>query len=421
MNRFLTTAAIGMFSAVASPTPIDWPGGAPMHSADAGAALGPNLSGLAVDGTAGLWAIRDSGSLVHLERSGTGWKLTAGAIAERALHYPGGQGSPDSEAITTVAGDDTAIYVAAERNNDASSTSRNSVLRFETSGSGALTATREWKLDVIFKATPANTGVESLTWIPDSMFISMGYRDASGKVYSPADYPDHGAGLFASAVESRGDIVFLVLRGDGTVTEVGRTATGLDAIMDLSWNSTRQELWATCDSHCKGQAAVLRASDGTFQVVAIVRPPTGMDGLNDEGFAIVPTCTNGTMLAVWSDDSATGGTSLREAPLPCDPIAPLTATQGATASTTSTATTAPTGSAAPATSASSAPAGSDASASPGGTASGSTGAANPATTAPVSKPATNSSRSVWYVGLGALVVSAGAVIFGLRRRHSGRR
>ena len=42
--------------------------------------------------------------------------------------------------------------------------------------------------------------------------------------------------------------------------------------------------------------------------------------------AIVATCTNGAMLAVWSDDNATGGSALREAPLPCEPIAPLLVT-----------------------------------------------------------------------------------------------
>jgi hypothetical protein len=340
MKHLFATATIGLVGSFAALTPVSWPGGAPMHAADAGSALGPNLSGLAVDGTAGLWAVRDSGSLVHLERSGTGWKPSADGTGQRALRYPGGGGSPDSEGVTT--SDETAaVYVASERNNDASNTSHNSIMRFDTSGSGALTATMEWDLSSVFGATPPNTGVESVTWIPDTVFVSMGLRSASGKTYSPTDYPDHGTGLFASALESSGDIVLLALRGDGMVSVIGKVPTGLDAIMDLSWNSARGELWATCDNHCKGQAAVLRPGDGTFNVAAIVRPPAGMETNNDEGFAIVPTCTDGSMIAVWSDDSATGGTSLREAALPCSPIAAAVSTPGvATTAATTIATTA---------------------------------------------------------------------------------
>jgi hypothetical protein len=320
MNSFLVSVFVGVLSAAAPPGPIDWPFPQPVQSADAGGPLGPNLSGLAFDGAAGLWAVRDSGELVHLDRSGAGWKRTDGASGERALRYPGGNGSLDAEGITTVATEASAVYVAAERDNDASNTGRKSILRFDTSGASALTATQEWKLDAVLGPSPANTGVESVAWIPDSVFVSSGFKDAVGNVYAPADYPDHGTGLFATALESRGEILFLALRADGTVTQVGKAASGLDAIMDLSWNDARNELWVTCDSHCNGQAAVLRPADGTFQIASIVRPPAGMDALNLEGFAIIPTCTNDTMPAIWSDDSATAGTTLRETAIPCSPL-----------------------------------------------------------------------------------------------------
>jgi hypothetical protein len=392
MSRLFATAAVAIVGAVAIPAPVTWPGGAAMHPADAGGALGPNLSGLAVDGSAGLWAVRDSGSLLHLERSGNGWKRSAGDAGERTLRYPGGSGSPDSEAVTTAAVDDAAVYVAAERDNDASNISRNSILRFETSGK-SLTATREWRLDGVFGKTPANTGVESLTWIPDSVFVAMGFRTTDGKPYAPADYTDHGTGLFASAVESRGEIVFLALHSDGKVTQVGTAASGLESIMDLSWSSARQELWATCDSHCNGNAAVLHPADGAFQIGALVQPPAGMDALNDEGFGIVPTCTNGSMLAVWSDDSATGGTSLREAALPCEPIgATLTATSTTpAAAASSVATTA---------------------------AASTTGPAAPTTVA--GTPSTSASgRSVAYIGVGAVAAVGAAAALAFRRRRRG--
>lgn len=390
MHRILVTAAIGLLGAAATPAAVDWPGGAPMRPADTGIPLGPNLSGLTVDGAAGLWAVRDTGSLVHLDRADAGWKRAPGDSGERVLKYPGGQGSPDSEAVTTVATEGAAVYVASERDNRAPAASRNSILRFDTSGTGALTATREWKLEPIFASTPANTGVESIAWIPDSIFVAMGFRNGSGKAYSPAEYPDHGSGLFATAVETRGDIVFLALRGDGQVTQVGTAATGLDAIMDLSWNAARQELWATCDNYCKGQAAVLQVGHGAFQVAAIVRPPAGMEALNDEGFAIVPTCTNGIMLAVWSDDGASGGTSLREAPLPCDRVAPLVAAPATTV-------------------------GSTISASP----TSATPAVSTTTATTTTQPSTphGSGRSAWYLGAGAVVIGIGAVVARRVRRR----
>jgi Esterase-like activity of phytase len=383
MIRLIATAT-AIVGAAAIPAPVTWPGGGAMRAADTAAALGANLSGLAFDGSAGLWAVRDSGALLHLERSGSGWKRSAGEAGERSLRYPGGTGSPDAEAITTVNGDDAAVYVAAERDNGASNTSRNSILRFETSGT-SLTATREWRLDAVFGATPANTGVESLTWIPDSVLVAMGFRTTDGKPYAPADYADHGTGLFASAVESRGEIAFLALHSDGKVTQVGTAASGLAAIMDLSWSSARQELWATCDSHCNGNAAVLHPADGAFQVVAVVHPPAGMDALNDEGFAIVPTCTNGSMLAVWSDDSATGGTSLHEAALPCDPLGVAVKNPTAT-STTATSTTA-------------------------------TSTTAPAAPTAVAGTTSSSDRSVAYVGVGAVAAVGAAAVLAFRRRR----
>lgn len=434
MSRFIAATALGLLGAVAgswiafppasasgataavvavtSPAPIDWPNGAAMHAADTGAPLGQNISGLAVDGAASLWAVRDSGALLHLERSGTGWKPTSGSSGERALHYPGGQGSPDSEAVTTVAGDDGAVYIAAERDSNASMVSRNSILRFEKSGSGVLNATREWRLDAIFGATPANTGVESLAWIPDAVFVSMGFHDRGGKVYSPADYLDHGGGLFASAVESRGEIVFLALRDDGTVREVGKAATGLDAIMDLFWSDTRQELWATCDIHCKGQAAVLRAEGGAFETIALVHPPTGMQDLNDEGFAIVPICTNGAMTAVWSDDSATGGNSLREAALPCDPLAgPASATASVVATSTVIPVSADISTTSPPAAATTVRSSAALSVAPATT-------STPVTSSASIAPSSGSTRTVPYIVGGSAVIGAAAILVGwLRRRR----
>lgn len=325
----LATLVVGVLGTLAAPVAVDWPGGASMRPADVRGALGGNLSGLTLDGEAGLWAVRDSGALIHLDRTDAGWTSSVGSGAERFLRYPDGGGSPDAEAVTTVVGDEKAVYVAAERNTNASNRSRNSILRFEPSGSGPLTATREWRLDAIVGSTAANTGIESLAWVPDSVFVSMGFRDINGKTYVPADFPGHGGGLFVTAVESRGELLFVSLGSDGQAVLVGKSATGLAGIMDVTWSASRQELWAICDDHCDGRAAVLRAGAGAWAIGAILRPPSGMQSLNNEGFALGDSCRDGAMMAVWADDNATGGIALRQSSLSCTPA-------GATTSPTNT-------------------------------------------------------------------------------------
>ena len=60
-------------------------------------------------------------------------------------------------------------------------TSRNSILRFDTSSVGTLRATQQWELSSVLPATGANAGIEGLTWIPDDVFVAMGLRDAIGQ------------------------------------------------------------------------------------------------------------------------------------------------------------------------------------------------------------------------------------------------
>jgi hypothetical protein len=47
----------------------------------------------------------------------------------KLLHYPTGLGAPDAEGMTRAESSSTAVYVASERDNDAGSVSRMSVLR----------------------------------------------------------------------------------------------------------------------------------------------------------------------------------------------------------------------------------------------------------------------------------------------------
>ena len=321
MKLGIAVVLVNLVSALTAPT-VAWPGSAAVRITDQADSLGGNVSGLTFAGPSRLWAVRDGPSaLLKLDRSSSGWAPSSESGSARALRYADGSGSPDSEAVTTAAGDDSVVYVAAERDNDKPSTSRNSILRFDTSGAGTLRATQQWELSSVLPATGANAGIEGLTWIPDDVFVAMCFRDALGKAYAPADYPGHGNGLFVVGLEQNGALYVVALRDDGGVALLASMPSGLSAVMEVVWSATRQELWALCDNSCGGLAAVLRPSGGSFVLSVIVQPPHGMASLNNEGFALEPSCTNDTMAVIWADDGASDGHVLREATLGCTAIA----------------------------------------------------------------------------------------------------
>ncbi len=107
-------------------------------------------------------------------------------------------GEPDSERVTFTGGSAGGIYISAERNNASNAVSRNSVLRYDPSQSGAsLRATNEWNLTADLPVTGANLGAEAIAWILDRILVAKRFFDEkTGRTYVPTDYPDHGAGLF---------------------------------------------------------------------------------------------------------------------------------------------------------------------------------------------------------------------------------
>ena len=329
MNLSIIALLVTLTSALAAPPTVDWPGGFPARIADERAALGGNVSGLTMVSPTRLLAVRDDpGALLQFDRSPDGWSVSPGWGNGRALQYADGSGTPDAEAVAIVAGEDEAVYVGAERDNDKPNASRNTILRYDTSGSSPLRAMQLWELERVLPAANANSGIEGLTWIPDEVFVSIGFRDAAGKTFAPSDYPNHGGGLFVVGHEATASLFVVALRDNGDVALVASMQSGLDAVVDVVWHAERRELWAVCDNTCGGRAAVWRPATGSFELAAFVRPPEGMASLNNEGFALSPRCVDGAMLAVWSDDSATGSHVLREANLPC------TATTSAVAATT---------------------------------------------------------------------------------------
>jgi len=244
------------------------------------------------------------------------------------LLYPDGTGAPDSEGVTfTASGPSGGVYVATERDNNVSGISRTTVLRFDPSGAGAaLTATHEWNLTADLPPVGPNLGLEAIAWIPDTFLVSRSFFDESkGRAYNPADYQNHGAGLFFVGLEANGMIYGYALdHVGGGFTRIATIATGFSGVMDLQFDRELNDLWAICDDTCQGRSAVLRidAATGKFTVARRFERPGQMPNLNNEGFAFAPLaeCVNNNRPAFWTDDSETAGHAIRRGTVTCTPV-----------------------------------------------------------------------------------------------------
>ncbi|GAA4560830.1 hypothetical protein GCM10023193_21950 [Planotetraspora kaengkrachanensis] len=334
-GAFVTTTTSTKGAANACPGQVSakpWPGGDAVTTADAADTFGTNMSGLAYeasgDGTPGvLWAVRNGpGALYRLEWDGDEWAPTAtgGWNAGKALHYPDGTGDLDSEGVTlTGAGPAGGVFVSTERNNANSGVSRPEILRFDPAGTAtSLSATREWNLTADLPAVAANSGLEAISWIPDSYLTSHGFRDEhTGAAYDPGAYPGHGDGLFFVGLEANGTIYAYALdQAGGGFTRVATIASGFPSVMDLAFDPETDHLWAVCDDTCSGRTATLGIdAGGKFAVTDVYERPGSMPNINNEGFAIAPQseCVDGHKPVFWSDDSDDDGHALRGGTLTC--------------------------------------------------------------------------------------------------------
>ena len=314
-----------------------WPGPDDVAIVDQVGQFSGNLSGLSYDPATpaappALWAVQNGPStLYRLLWNGTTWASTTDDdwTAGKALHYPDGTGAPDSEGVTKAEADSPAVYVSTERDNDANTLSRLSVLRFDTTALGpALTATHEWNLTSDLPVSGANLGLEAITWIPDTFLVGAGFLDEStSQAYDPARYPDHGTGIFLVGLEANGTIYGYALdHVGGGFQRVATFPGGQSSIMDLSFDRDVGYLWAQCDNTCGNRAAVLTIeadplspTHGRFGLRRLFDRPGTLPDVNNEGIAIAPEseCTNGLKAFFWTDDSATGGNSLRRNAIPC--------------------------------------------------------------------------------------------------------
>ncbi|HEX4191312.1 MAG TPA: lamin tail domain-containing protein [Marmoricola sp.] len=333
--------------------------------------LGQNMSGLDyVDaGTPGdpsddfMWGIEngssglaganpgDGGSLFKLVPDADGmWGPAAGWEKGVPVRYlNNATGEVDAEGVTAT---DGKVYVTSERDNTNSNVSKIAVLEVDPKDivahagdvDGDLDATHEWDLTDLMpppgggvnpetgldstKPGDANLGIEGVTFVPDSALVAEGFKDEhTNAAYDPTTYPDHvDGGLFFVALEKTGKLYGYEFNSDNTWTRVATVDTGFQTIQDLMWDSTLNQLRATCDNGCQGRQSVLAidtandANKGTFGVQDIYSRPTGaVDNLNNEGFAQQPDteCVAGSKSVFWSDDTDDGNHWLRTASLDC--------------------------------------------------------------------------------------------------------
>ncbi|MFG2296154.1 lamin tail domain-containing protein [Streptomyces sp. NPDC048603] len=305
-------------------TPVAWPGGSSVVTADASNVFGQDLSGLHQEGGV-MWGAQNSGKLWRLVRDGSGgWTPDTGAgwAAGKTLRYPGGSGAPDSEGVTlTGAGSAGGVFVASERNGDASGTSRLSVLKYDVSGTGGtLTAAKEWNLTADLPAVGSNLGFEGITWVPDTYLTGAGFKDSStSAAYDPARYGAHGDGVFFVGVEG-GTVHGYVLQDSGAFTRVATVSSGMAGVMELQWEPQASRLWAVCDDTCGGQHRTLQVNaSGAFATTAVHNRPSGMPNYNNEGFALAGSdeCVSGSKPVYWADDANDGGHALRRGTITC--------------------------------------------------------------------------------------------------------
>jgi hypothetical protein len=315
-----------------------WPGGNAVANASVKNAFGNNLSGLIYQPAADaepaiLWAVQNEPSKVfRLTWNGTAFVSTTseGWSNGKTLTFPNGSGSPDSEGLTRTEWNKNELYVSTEKNNDASSTARLSILRYELTGTTTtLKATHEWNLTSdLPKATDANKGLEAIAWIPDSYLVERGFYDEASKApYDPSTYADHGTGIFLVGVEDTGMIYgFALNHSTGAFKRVATFSSGQEAVMDLAFDRDTETLWSLCDSACKNRLTLLdidtvegSATKGRFILRATVPPPSTLTSTNNEGISMAPEseCANGRKSFFWADDDESNGYAIRRDTIPC--------------------------------------------------------------------------------------------------------
>ncbi|MEO5768284.1 MAG: lamin tail domain-containing protein, partial [Polyangia bacterium] len=332
-----TGGGAGTGSGGGASTSFAWPGTGSVVTVDELNTFGTNLSGLNYQPAAGiapavLWAIQNGPSkLYRLLWNGFTWSSdpTDSWNTGKLLHYPDGLGAPDTEGLSKAEWTDNGIYVSTERDNNNSGVSRLSILRFDTTTTGAeLTALNEWNLTTDLPVAGANAGLEAITYVPDTALVAGGFFDeAAQALYVPGNYPNHGTGLFFVGLEANGVIYGYALNHlTNTFARVATFGSGQVSIMDLAYDREVGYLWGYCDNTCNNKATVFRLNmnassptAGRFQVSRVFDRPSTLPNSNNEGITFAPEseCVAGEKSFFWSDDDQINGHAIRRGTIFC--------------------------------------------------------------------------------------------------------
>lgn len=308
-----------------------WPGDDAITELDPDGQFAGNMSDLFYErGAAGapdvLWAVKNGPPRLY--------RMTAGSdglwrpATTLTLRFPDGTGEVDGEGVTRAEAGSSAIYVSSERDNAIPLVSRLSVLRYDTAATATtLAASQEWDLTGDLPAVYANAGFEAITWVPDSFLVAQRFIDeTTGAPYQPANYPDHGAGLFFVGLEANGLIyVYALDHAEGAYTRIATIESGLESIMSLVFDRDIGYLWAQCDNECENQLNVLAVDPtGKFMPRGKFARPATLENLNNEGIAFAPEdrCVDGRRAFFWIDDGNAHGHALRADSIPCGAFLP---------------------------------------------------------------------------------------------------
>jgi hypothetical protein len=210
-----------------------WPGGSAVTTVDGSNVFGTNLSGLSFQTPSVLWAVKNGpGTIYRLVPNGATWRPdpSGGWSSGKALHYSNGKGDPDAEGVVVTP---DGLVAATERDNKNDDASLLKVLRFDPSSSASsLNATREWDLTSDLPDVDPNSGLEAISWVPDSFLTAHGFRDEhTGSVYTPGIYASHGTGLYFVGLEDNATIYAYALnQSTGGFTRVATIASGFSAV-----------------------------------------------------------------------------------------------------------------------------------------------------------------------------------------------
>lgn len=319
---FLTTA----LACPSSGTGLIW-GNQVTAVDDPASGLGGNFSDITYDPAGILWGVKNAPSIIYklgVQPNGK-WKT----IQSWPLTYPLSTDSPDSEGITKGEWSDPALYIAVERSNNNAGVQCDSIIRFDT-GTGQ--STHNWNIthnaanpETLDIDVDSNLGLEGITWIPDTFLVAKGFRDERlNKNYAPGDYPLHGSGLFAVALEQNGKIYLYALQNDLGFKRISTIVSGLPQLMGLEFDRETGYLWAKCDNSCANKHSVLKLEGGKFVSKLILDPPPTLPNSNIEDIALFPesACVNGKKPVLWADDSGANGTSIYQDTVQCGQFIP---------------------------------------------------------------------------------------------------